>query len=102
MACAQAASTRTVDVVSWWLMKDVTSLGIRGDSDGADGRYRGGRVQSADVGRSLAAELGEPLGTLGGRTDGLADDPGIDPARVLDGQRGPRWAILDWIPELLR
>ena len=43
------------------------------------------------AGRSVAsAELGKPLGTVGGGALRLAHDPRVDPARVLDGQRAAR------------
>src|SRR5687767_554786 len=50
---------------------------------GAD--VRGGR-RSVGGGRSVpAAELGEPLGTVGCCSLRLADDPWVDAAGVLDG-----------------
>src|SRR6478752_10670713 len=47
----------------------------------------------AGSGSVAAAELGKPLGTRGGEPLGLADDPGIDPRRVLDGDGRPAGAV---------
>src|SRR6478735_4314048 len=52
----------------------------------------------AGPGSVAAAELGKPLVTRGCETLCLADDPGIDPRRVLDGHGRPAGTVLELDP----
>ena len=55
-------------------------------------------AQSPDVDSVAAAEFGQPLGTRGRLAQRLADDPRVDPTRVLDRDRRPERAVVDRDP----
>ena len=92
----RSASTRAVSwlmvdgLPSWWAAIPVTPGRV------GDGGKAAVAPSRSAAGRSVAsAELGEPLGTVGRGALGLADDPGVDPARVLDGHGRPGRAVLE-------
>ena len=74
----------------WSSVGPVVAVGVELSSGRSDWSLGSRRGVSRPRWSVAAAELGQPLGTRGRLARGLADDPRVDPARVLDGRSSAR------------